>query len=69
MAGLRRRHGIGLAGAGAASGALPCFKIDQADNRPTISVAMRKISITNVLDTLREQSNVSARMRSCSSKT
>jgi peptide/nickel transport system substrate-binding protein len=59
MAGLRRRDALKL---GAASTVLPRFAIAQADNRPTISVAVQKISITNVLDTLREQSNVGTRM-------
>jgi peptide/nickel transport system substrate-binding protein len=58
MPALRRRHALGLA----VAAALPRFAIAQADNRPTISVAVQKISITNVLDTLREQSNVGTRM-------
>jgi peptide/nickel transport system substrate-binding protein len=62
MAGLHRRDALRLAGASATASALPRFAIAQADNRPTISVAVQKISITNVLDTLREQSNVGTRM-------
>jgi len=62
MTGLRRRHALKL-GAGAAGAAmLPRIAIGQADNRPTVSVAVQTISITNVLDTLREQSNVGTRM-------
>jgi peptide/nickel transport system substrate-binding protein len=49
-----------LTGAGAV--ALPRFAIAQADNRPTITVAVQKIANTNTLDPMREQSsNVSER--------
>ncbi|WP_149535594.1 ABC transporter substrate-binding protein [Siccirubricoccus phaeus] len=51
-----------LAGAGLAAGALPRFAIGQADNRPSITVAVQKISNTNTLEPLREQSNVGERV-------
>ena len=49
-------------GAAAASVALPRFAIGQADNRPTITIAVQKISNTNTLSALREQSNVGTRI-------
>ncbi len=48
-----------LAGAAAA---LPRFAIAQPDTRPTITVAVQKISNSNTLDPLREQSNVGTRL-------
>jgi peptide/nickel transport system substrate-binding protein len=53
-----------LAGATAVTGAaaLPRFAIGQADNRPTITIAVQKISNTNTLSALREQSNVGTRV-------
>jgi peptide/nickel transport system substrate-binding protein len=48
--------------AGAAAATLPRFAIAQADNRPTITVAVQKISNTNTLSALREQSNVGTRI-------
>jgi peptide/nickel transport system substrate-binding protein len=53
-----------LAGATAVTGAaaLPRFAIGQADNRPTITVAVQKISNTNTFSALREQSNVGTRV-------
>ena len=53
------RRALGLA---AAASALPRFAIGQADNRPTITVAVQKIANSNTLDCLREQSNVGTRM-------
>ena len=47
-----------LAGAAVA---LPRFAIAQSDTRPTITVAVQKISNSNTLDPLREQSNVGTR--------
>lgn len=41
--------------------ALPRIAIGQADQRPTITVAVQKIANTNTLETLREQSNVGTR--------
>jgi peptide/nickel transport system substrate-binding protein len=51
-----------LLGAGAGALALPRFAIAQADNRPTISIAVQKISNSNTLEVLREQSNVGERV-------
>ena len=54
-----RRHLL----TGAAAGlALPRFAIAQADQRPAINIAVQKISNSNTLDDLREQSNVGTRM-------
>jgi peptide/nickel transport system substrate-binding protein len=52
----RATLGLGLAAA------LPRFAIAQADTRPTITIAVQKVSITNALDLLREQSNVGTRL-------
>ncbi len=49
-----------LISSGAAT--LPRFAIAQADQRPTITVAVQKIANSNTLDALREQSNVGTRM-------
>ena len=54
------RRGL-ILGAGAAT-ALPRFAIGQSDTRPAITVAVQKISNSNTLDDLREQSNVGTRM-------
>jgi len=63
MTRLTRRTTLGTAlGAAAASVALPRFAIGQADNRPTITIAVQKISNTNTLSALREQSNVGTRL-------
>lgn len=56
---LSRREALTLA---TATTILPRVAIAQADNRPTVTVAVQKVSITNVLDLLREQSNVGTRM-------
>ena len=50
-----------LAG-GAGVIALPRFAIGQSDTRPTITVAVQKISNSNTLEPLREQSNVGTRL-------
>ncbi|MEJ1975087.1 MAG: ABC transporter substrate-binding protein [Acetobacteraceae bacterium] len=42
--------------------ALPRIAIGQSDTRPTITVAVQKISNSNTLDDLREQSNVGTRV-------
>ena len=62
MTRLTRRATVGAALATAASVALPRFAIGQADNRPTITIAVQKITTTNTLDALREQSNVGTRL-------
>lgn len=54
-----------LMGAGAtalAATGLPRFAIGQADNRPSITIAVQKIANSNTLDVLREQSNVGERV-------
>ncbi|MBR0646070.1 ABC transporter substrate-binding protein [Plastoroseomonas hellenica] len=56
---LSRRAAAGLA---LASFALPRFAIAQADQRPTITVAVQAISTSNTLEPLREQSNVMTRV-------
>ncbi|HEY0421614.1 MAG TPA: ABC transporter substrate-binding protein, partial [Acetobacteraceae bacterium] len=58
MNAISRRAALSL---GAAT-ALPRFAIAQADTRPVITVAVQKVSNTNTLDCLREQSNVGTRM-------
>ena len=57
-----RRSLIAAGGALAGASALPRFAIAQADQRPAITVAVQKISNSNTLDDLREQSNVGTRM-------
>ncbi len=59
---LTRRATLGAAAAAATTASLPRFAIGQADNRPTITVAVQKITTTNTLDALREQSNVGTRL-------
>jgi len=51
-----------LIGAAAGAFVLPRVSIAQADNRPSITVAVQKISNSNTLDVLREQSNVGERI-------
>ena len=59
---LSRREAMGLGTAVLGVSALPRFAIAQADNRPTITIAVQKISNSNTLDVLREQSNVGERV-------
>ncbi len=59
---LSRREAMGLGTAALGVSALPRFAIAQADNRPTITIAVQKISNSNTLDVLREQSNVGERV-------
>jgi peptide/nickel transport system substrate-binding protein len=42
--------------------AFPRFSIAQSDNRPQVTIAVQKVSNSNVLDVLREQSNVGERV-------
>jgi peptide/nickel transport system substrate-binding protein len=49
----------------AAAAALPRFAIAQADQRPSVTVAVQKISNSNTLEPLREQSNVGGRHWNC----
>jgi peptide/nickel transport system substrate-binding protein len=51
-----------LMGAGAGAALLPRFAIGQSDNRPVINIAVQKISNSNTLEVLREQSNVGERI-------
>ncbi|MFS8111400.1 ABC transporter substrate-binding protein [Rhizobium jaguaris] len=62
MVNITRRSALGMATAAAGSLILPRFSIAQADNRPSITIAVQKISNTNTLDPLREQSNVGQRI-------
>ena len=55
---LSRRHALGLAGALT----LPRFALAQGDSRPSITVAVQKISTSNTLEPMREQSNVGQRV-------
>jgi peptide/nickel transport system substrate-binding protein len=50
----------------AAAAALPRFAIGQSDQRPAINIAVQKISNSNTLEVLREQSNVGERIFSSS---
>ena len=57
---LTRRSAIALGGSALI---LPSrFAIAQADNRPSITIAVQKIANSNLLDVLREQSNVGERV-------
>jgi peptide/nickel transport system substrate-binding protein len=56
---LTRRAALG---ATLAATALPRFAIAQADQRPTLTVAVQKISNSNTFETPREQSNVGYRV-------
>jgi peptide/nickel transport system substrate-binding protein len=62
MVNITRRGALGMATAAAGSLILPRFSIAQADNRPSITIAVQKISNTNTMDPLREQSNVGQRI-------
>ena len=56
---IRRRS---LAQAALAAGTLPRPALAQSDQRPSITIAVQKISNTNTLEVLREQSNVGERV-------
>jgi peptide/nickel transport system substrate-binding protein len=59
---ITRRSALVGASAGVGSAALPRFAIAEADRRPSVVVAVQKISNTSTLEPLREQSsNVSER--------
>ena len=62
MINLTRRGMLGLSAGAAGSLILPRFAIAQADNRPSITIAVQKVSNSNTLDVLREQSNVGERV-------
>lgn len=56
---LTRRTALGLT---AGAFVLPRVAIGQADNRPSISIAVQKVSTSNTLEPMREQSNVGQRV-------
>ena len=58
---LHRRNFLIGSGIAAGSLALPRFAIAQADNRPSITIAVQQISNSASLEPLREQSNVGER--------
>ena len=55
--------------AATAAAALPRFAIAQADQRPSVTVAVQKISNSNTFETPREQSNVGYRVYSTYAET
>lgn len=55
---LSRRHALGLAGALA----LPRPSLAQGDTRPALTIAVQKITTSNTLEPMREQSNVGQRV-------
>lgn len=58
---LKRRGFLAAAGTAASTLALPRFAIAQADDRPTITIAVQQVSNSASLEVLREQSNVGTR--------
>ncbi|MGE0716447.1 MAG: ABC transporter substrate-binding protein [Alphaproteobacteria bacterium] len=62
MTTITRRSVLKAGVAAGAAAALPRVAIAQADNRPTISVAVQQIANANTLEPLREQSNVGQRV-------
>lgn len=59
---LRRRRLIATTGLAAASLGLPRIAIGQADQRPSITIAVQQIANSASLEPLREQSNVGQRV-------
>jgi len=59
---VERRQLLATGAAGAAATALPRFAIAQADNRPSVTVAVQTISTSGTLEPMREQSNVGFRI-------
>jgi peptide/nickel transport system substrate-binding protein len=59
---ISRRSALSLGGAALGASTLPRFAIAQADNRPSITIAVQKVANSNTLDVLREQSNVGERI-------
>jgi peptide/nickel transport system substrate-binding protein len=57
-----RRSVLLLGGAALAAPLVPRFALAQSDSRPAITIAVQKIVNSNVLDVLREQSNVGERI-------
>src|SRR3954466_14313647 len=62
MSKLTRRTILKSGGAAAGTLLLPRFAIGQANNRPAITIAVQKVTNSNTLDVLREQSNVGERV-------
>ena len=57
------RRSVLSIGAGAAGAfVLPRISIGQSDNRPSINIAVQKVTNSNTLDVMREQSNVGERV-------
>ena len=59
---LSRRSALRLGAAALGVHGLPRIAVGQADNRPSINIAVQKVSNSNTLDVLREQSNVGERI-------
>lgn len=57
-----RRDVLALGAASAGTLILPRFAFGQANNRPSITIAVQKVTNSNVMDPLREQSNVGERV-------
>src|SRR3954462_1195031 len=62
MSKLTRRTILKSGGVAAGTLLLPRFAIGQVDNRPSVTIAVQKVTNSNVLDVLREQSNVGERV-------
>src|SRR5262245_54981927 len=60
--GISRRSALQWGAAALGAHSLPRPAIGQADNRPSITIAVQKVSNSNTLDVLREQSNVGERV-------
>ena len=62
MLNISRRAALGAGASLLGAASLPRFAIGQADSRPSITIAVQKVSNSNTLDVLREQSNVGERV-------
>lgn len=62
MVNLTRRSAMGLAAGSLGSLILPRVSLAQADNRPSVTIAVQKLTVNNTLDVLYEQSNVGERV-------
>jgi peptide/nickel transport system substrate-binding protein len=63
MSGLDRRQLLAAGGLTAGGLLLPRFAIGQADNRPTISIAVQQVATSANLEVVRERSNVGERVQ------
>jgi peptide/nickel transport system substrate-binding protein len=63
MARLDRRRLLAAGSLAAGGSLLPRFAIAQADNRPTISIAVQQVATSANLETVRERSNVGERVQ------